>query len=103
GRIFLMNRPVVVQWTERSLRNARAIKKFIFTRFTEKEVLVFETLLEEFETTESIFQLYILSPTKKKNLRRAVIHKRTTVYYDYSKNIVPVIAMKDNSQQEPSR
>lgn len=98
-----MNSPVEVRWTKRSLQNAQGIKKFIFTRFTEREVLVFEALLKEFEITVSHFPTIYPESKEKKNLRRAVIHKRTTVYYHYSKNIVTVIAMKDNRQGEPSR
>ncbi len=66
-------------------------------------MLVFETLLEEFELTVSHFPTIYPESKEKKNLRRAVIHKRATVYYHYSKNIVTVIAMKANRQQEPSR
>lgn len=98
-----MNKPVEVQWTRRSLRNAQSIKKFILTRFTEREVLIFETLLKEFEITVSYFPTIYPESKEKKNLRRAVIHKRTTVYYYYSKNIVTVIAMKDNRQRKSSR
>lgn len=98
-----MDEPYKVEWTKRSLSNAIGIKKYILTKFSKKEVLKFERLLREFESTVSNFPTLYPESNSKKSLRRAVIHKNTTVYYIFEKNIITVIAMKDNRQKEPSR
>ena len=92
-----------VQWTERSLSNALDIKEFIGIKFTKKEVLKFESLLVEFEKTVSNFPTLYPESKSQKSLRRAVLHKRTTVYYIFKNNTVTVIAMKDNRQLKPNR
>lgn len=90
-----------VEWTERSLSNALAIKVYLKRKFSTREVLKFEKLLQGFEKTVSSFPtLYPLSK-KQKPLRRAVIHKNTTVYYIFEGDKVTVVAMKDNRQKEP--
>lgn len=98
-----MDETFEVKWTERSLSNAQDIKEYIRVKFTKKEVAKFEDLLRQFENTVSNFPtLYPLSENQKP-LRRAVIHKKTTVYYIFEDNIVTVIAMKDNRQLKPKR
>lgn len=98
-----MDKSYEVEWTNRSLRNAIKIKKYLIREFNLKSVARFESLLKEFELTVSNFPtLYPLSKSQKL-LRRAVIHKNTTVYYVFAKNKVTVIAMKDNRQEKPAK
>lgn len=94
---------IEVKWTERSLSNALDIKEYIRVKFSRKEVLKFEILLKQFETTVSNFPALYPESENQKLLRRAVIHKNTTVYYIFEENVVTVIAMKDNRQLEPNR
>lgn len=95
-----MDRPYEVEWTKRSLLNSIAIKNYLIVKFRRKEVFKFESLLRQFELTVSNFPtLYPVSKSQK-HLRRAVIHKNTTVYYIFDKDKVTVIAMKDNRQEK---
>lgn len=96
-----MDNFVQVKWTERSLSNALDIKEFLRAKFNKKEVLKFENLLKQFENTVSNFPTLYPESKSKKLIRRAVIHKRTTVYYVFKGNIVTIIAMKDNRQLKP--
>lgn len=98
-----MDRSYEVEWTKRSLQNAIAIKKYLIRKFSAKEVSKFEKLLKQFEITVSNFPTLYPESQGQKLLRRAVIHKNTTVYYIFNKNIVTVIAMKDNRQKKPGK
>lgn len=97
-----MDKPYEVQWTQRSLKNAVAIKKYLIRKFGQIEVKKFEGLLLEFELTVSNFPTLYPESISQKRLRRAVIHKNTTVYYLFAKDMVVVIAMKDNRQEKAS-
>lgn len=97
-----MDKPYKVEWTKRSLQNALSIKVYLTKKFSKKEVLKFETLLKQFELTISNFPTLYPESSSQKLLRRAVIHKKTTVYYIFDKNKVIVVAMKDNRQKKAS-
>lgn len=92
-----------VKWTERSLSNALEIKAYLERRFSKKEIVRFEELLKQFENTVSNFPTLYPESHKQKSLRRAVVHKNTTIYYIFKEDKVTVIAMKDNRQLKPSR
>ncbi|SHE56235.1 Plasmid stabilization system protein ParE [Arenibacter palladensis] len=95
-----MDKPYKVEWTKRSLHNAISIKHYLIQKFTVKEVAKFEGLLRQFELTVSNFPTLYPESKSQKLLRRAVIHKYTTVYYIFNKESVTVIAMKDNRQEK---
>ncbi|WP_027066607.1 type II toxin-antitoxin system RelE/ParE family toxin [Maribacter sp. Hel_I_7] len=98
-----MDKPYEVEWTKRSLQNAVAIRNYLVLKFNKKEVSKFESLLRQFELTVSNFPTLYPEPQSQKNLRRAVIHKNTTVYYVFDKDKVTVIAMKDNRQEKAGK
>jgi plasmid stabilization system protein ParE len=98
-----MGKPYEVDWTKRSLLNAISIKKYLTVKFTIREVLKFESLLTQFELTVSNFPTLYPESESQRKLRRAVIHKNTTVFYIFDKEKVTVIAMKDNRQENASQ
>lgn len=98
-----MDKSYEVEWTNRSLQNALQIKKYLLKKFNKNAALNFEKLLKEFELTVSNFPTLYPESTSKKLLRRAVIHKNTTVFYVFTNNKVTVIAMKDNRQEQATR
>jgi plasmid stabilization system protein ParE len=95
-----MDKPYKVEWTKRSLLNAISIKHYLIQKFTINEVTKFEGLLRQFELTVSNFPTLYPESKSQKQLRRAVIHKNTTVYYIFDKDKVTVIAMKDNRKEK---
>ena len=97
-----MDESYEVQWSDRSLRNALQIKKYLIRKFGQIEVQKFEGLLREFELTISNFPTLYPESSIQKRLRRAVIHKNTTIYYLFSLDKVVVISMKDNRQAKAS-
>ena len=98
-----MNKTHKVEWSNRSLQNAIDIKGYLIRKFSKKEVSKFESLLRNFELTVSNFPTLYPESKTQKHLRRAVIHKNTTVYYIFEKEKVTIIAMKDNRQTKPSK
>lgn len=98
-----MDKTYEVKWTKRSLLNAISIKNYLITKFTQKEVAKFESLLRQFESTVSNFPSLYPESESQKLLRRAVIHKNTTVYYIFNNDKVAIIAIKDNRQSKPSK
>lgn len=98
-----MDKSYKVEWTKRSLQNALSIKDYLVKKFSKKELLKFETLLKQFELTISNFPTLYPESQSQKLLRRAVIHKNTTVYYIFDKQKVIVVAMKDSRQKKASK
>ena len=95
-----MNKHFEVFWTERSLRNAKSISKYILNKFSKKEVAAFEQLLRNFEKTVSHFPHLYSESIEQKGLRRAVLHKNLTVFYVFKNNKITVIAMQENRQEK---
>ena len=85
-----------VLWTDRALRNASSIKKYLEINFSTREVENFYSLLHAFEIAISAFpNLYPKSKIKRR-IRRAVLSKVLSVYYRISKNRIEVLALLDN-------
>lgn len=98
-----MGKPLNVKWTSRSLKNAQSIREYLKRRFTDQEVERFLKLLSQFEHTVSLFpQLYPAS-TVHPNLRKAVLHKNTSVFYYLDQDDIIVVAMQDNRQLKPGK
>jgi plasmid stabilization system protein ParE len=96
-----MNSPLDVEWTNRSLSNAQNIRDYLTSEFSSKEVHHFEDLLRHFEDTVSIFPKIYPTSTKYPSLRRAVLHKLTSVFYTIRDDKIIVIAIQDNRQNAP--
>ena len=96
-----MSEPLPVRWTTRSLRNAQNIRSYLITRFSEKEALNFEKLLEGFEQTVSWFPELYPASRKHPDLRKAVLHRYTSLFYSFRNNEIVVVAIQDNRQQKP--
>jgi hypothetical protein len=89
-------KPLPVLWTNRSLDNARSIKKYLLHKFTQKEVNIFFALLTAFEKAVSLFpKLYPVS-SQQRQIRRAVLSKELSAFYRISKNGIEVLALIDN-------
>ena len=93
--------PVV--WSARSLGHAIAIREYLLENFSQKEVDRFFTLLEKFERNVSRFPKLYPATNRKKNLRRAVLHKNFSVFYKTRRNQIFVAAILDNRQDWMSR
>lgn len=95
-----MPETVTVEWTERSLLNALEISEWIRRKFSEKEVLKFRKLLQDFE--KIIIQFPDMFPTSsvKSNISQAVVHKNLSIYFSRKDDKIVVVAMRDNRQKK---
>ena len=96
-----MAEPLLVEWTDRALRNTNSIRKYLLSRFSETEVLNFENLLREFVKNVSIFPSLYPQSQKQPDLRKAVLHRNTSVFYSHKNNKIIVVAIQDNRQEKP--
>lgn len=95
-----MDNPTPVRWSTRSLINAQRILEYLRSRFTPEEVSQFELLVQEFERTVSFFPNIYPESKQHTGLRKAVVHRYTSIYYVYANGEVTVIAIQDNRQKE---
>lgn len=91
-----------VYWTERSVRNAQQILDYLQSRFTHKEEKEFESSLKNFEKNVAIFPFLYPHSAKYPDLRKAVVHKFTSIFYKVTSDKIIVVAMQDNRQEKPS-
>lgn len=96
-----MDNPYHVIWSERSLRNALTIKRYLDDNFSYQEVRQFLQLLEDFETAVAHFPDLYPQSKKETELRRAVLNKHLSVFYTVRKDKIVVVAMQDNRQENP--
>ena len=86
--------PLEIVWTSNSILTARAIKKYLEIKFSDREVEGFYSLLKTFEQAVSLFPgLY---PLSKNKIRRAVLNKNLSVFYRKNKSRIEVLAVLDN-------
>lgn len=85
-----------IVYTETALANASSIKKYLFQKFSEKEVDIFFSLLQSFETATFSFPKLYPKTNKKKNIRRAVLSKALSVFYRIQNSTIEVLAILDN-------
>ncbi len=85
-----------IYWTERSISDSFAIKKYLQRDFSQKEIDNFYKLLESFEKVVITFpKLYPKSSTNK-NIHRAVLSKQLSVFYSLTKGRINILAVLDN-------
>ncbi|MEQ8478844.1 type II toxin-antitoxin system RelE/ParE family toxin [Fulvivirga sp.] len=85
------------------MRNAQDIRDYLIRKFTIKEAEDFLKLLSQFEQVISLFPELYPATNSYPNLRKAVLHKNTSVYYSVEKDSIIVVAMQDNRQLKPGR
>lgn len=89
-------KPFAVLWTSMALDNALRIKNYILVNFSNREVDAFLNLLKSFETAVSVFpKLYPASHTHK-NIRRAILNRNLSVFYQVVESAIIVLFVQDN-------
>jgi plasmid stabilization system protein ParE len=86
---------LTVFWTDRSISDSLAIKRYLQKEFSQKEIDNFYKLLGAFEKIVLFPQLYPQS-IKNKKAHRAVLSKQLSVFYNLSKDQINIIAVLDN-------
>jgi plasmid stabilization system protein ParE len=90
------SRITAVLWTDRALRNAVSIKKYLQHNFSEAEINNFYSLLNAFEIAVKVFPELYPSSSLKRGIKKAVLSKVISVYYRVNKNHIEVLAVLDN-------
>lgn len=85
-----------IVYTDIALANASSIKKYLFHKFSAKEVDIFYSLLQSFEMATISFPKLYPKTNKKKNIRRAVLSKVLSVFYRIQNSNIEVLAIIDN-------
>lgn len=96
-----MTKSLEVKWTARSLSNAQSIRNYLTRKFTKREEKNFLKLISQFEQAISLFPELYPASHKYPELRKAVLHKHTSVYYYVRGSEIIVVAMQDNRQLKP--
>jgi plasmid stabilization system protein ParE len=85
-----------VFWTNRSISDSLAIKKYLQKEFSQREIDNFYKLLGAFEKIVLSFPKLYPQSIKNKKVHRAVLSKQLSVFYSLSKDQINVIAVLDN-------
>lgn len=89
-------------WSELALSNLKEIVSYFESQWTEKELRKFARLLDKrlssIENNPHLFPLINYS----ENIRRSVLSKQTTIFYQVVKQDIRLIALFDN-RQNPQR
>jgi plasmid stabilization system protein ParE len=87
---------LTVSWSNRSISDSLAIKKYLQKEFSQREIDNFYKLLDAFEKIVLSFPKLYPSSIKNKKVHRAVLSKQLSVFYNLSKDQINVIAVLDN-------
>ena len=91
-----------VDWTDESIKNLDSIIEYLTIRWTDREIRNFYKLLEK--TIELISRNPLIFPASelKKNVRRTLLSKQTTIYYEIKKNRIIILSLFDNRKNPKS-
>jgi plasmid stabilization system protein ParE len=85
-----------VYWSNRSISDSLAIRKYLQRDFSQKEIDNFYKLLELFEKIVVNFPKLYPESSINRNVRRAVLSKQLSVFYTISEEYIKVVAVLDN-------
>ena len=83
-------------YSPRSLADAVIIKNFILSKFTQREVDNFYKMLASFEKVVTTFPHLYPKISSSRNVRRAVLSKQLSVFYNVSNSEISIAAILDN-------
>jgi len=85
-------------WTEEAINNLEEIIDYLRNRWTEREVNIFKKKLsKQIELIEQNPKLFPLS-TYNPRLRKAVLSKQTTIFYETVDNVIYLAYLFNNKK-----
>jgi plasmid stabilization system protein ParE len=85
-------------WTDEALKNLKGIIIYLENRWTKKEITKFSKLLDhQLELIENN-PLLFAEGENSKGIRKSVLSKQTTIYYQISNYEIEIISLFDNRQ-----
>ncbi|WP_192822634.1 type II toxin-antitoxin system RelE/ParE family toxin [Rufibacter sp. LB8] len=87
-----------VFWTEEALANVESIIQYISSTWMEREVLNFKRKLSEQINIISRFPNVFPASTFAPRLRKAVLTKQTTIFYEVKEQAIYIVYLFDSRQ-----
>lgn len=88
-------------WSVEALKDLKEIFDYLELKWTEREMKSFARKLgRQIEIIKS--QPLIYPQSRKKNIRRAVISRQTTLYYELSTDEIRIVSLFDN-RKDPKK
>ena len=87
-----------IQWSEKATIDLQNIIAYLLDTWTQKEVKDFVRRLDKRLELITINPRLFPKTGKRKNVRRSVLTKHTVIYYEYSNDIIKIIALFDPRQ-----
>ncbi len=82
-------------WSAEAIKNVKEIIDYLEWKWTERELRNFAKKLEK--QIDIIKRQPLSFPkSKRKNIRRAVMTKQTTVYYEINNDAIRIVSLFDN-------
>lgn len=89
-------------WSDESLRNLETILDYLTNRWTEREVNNFKASLSRQLKLISVNPLMFPVSEFQPRLRKAVLSRQTTIFYEFRDNVI-YIAYIFNTAQNPNK
>lgn len=86
-----------VVWSQRAKNDLESILDYLRENWTEKEIRKFFRNLDK-QISAIQNQPYTFPTTQKNNVRRSVLSRQTTVYYDILKDSLRIVVLFDTRQ-----
>ncbi len=83
-------------WSSRAIRDLENIIHYLETYWSEKEVKTFKVKLNKAITLISTRPKLFRLTNYRKNLRRCVLSKQTTIYYNEVETKIYIVSLFDN-------
>ncbi len=97
----MANQPRVL-WSSRAIKDLENIIHYHETNWSEKEVRNFKLKLEKAISLISTRPKFFRLTNFRKNLRRCVLSKQTTIYYQEIEMTIYIVSLFDN-RRSPSK
>lgn len=85
-------------WTDNAVTDLQYILDYLTVKWTKKEVQNFVRKLDKRLELIVIFPEIFPKTTKRKNVRRSVLTKQTTLYYEVGKKEITILSLFDTRQ-----
>jgi plasmid stabilization system protein ParE len=87
-----------ILWTNEAVNNLEHILHYISSQWTEKEVAHFKRRLVEQLNIISKFPSIFPTSATVPRLRKAVLSKQTTIFYEVREEVIYIVYLFDNRQ-----
>jgi plasmid stabilization system protein ParE len=87
---------IKIVYSDRSHVDIRTIRNYLLYKFTQREVDKFYSMLSNFEKLVTVFPDLFPVITSNKKIHRAVLSKQLSVFYNYSKSTISIVAILNN-------